>query len=752
MEVLVGQLSDAVVFVDPAGRVLLANQEKLGRRSHAVPNGDDDNPFQIFRPDGRRYESGDWPVLRSIATGEVILDEKFFRLAPDGRRHTFSCRCAPVYGQDGEIVAVVFVERETTKGRRAQEELIYLRQMLERSEDAVIFLDSRSRVTSWNDAASRIYGWSSHRARRRYLPGLLKLDLGDEHTAEVRRLLRERGEWSGRLIVQRQDGSPVSISLSRVAVRDEDGEISGYVDIHRDLTERNRTAAELQNATARTEDVLDRVSDAFFAVDGEWRYTYLNRQAVTQAGRALGREVTANELLGQDCWEVFAEWAGTPFHDAFRRAMTTQTPLQVEGYVPRADSWFHVCLYPSATGLSIYLFDLTERRRSQQDLERRIGQQAAVAELGVAALQNGAVGSLMEEAVTLLCRELGVEYAAVAELLPNGNELLVVSGAGWGEGVVGHLTMPSGRGSPEGFAVVSGSPVIVDDMASETRFEVPEVLLPHGARSEIIVVIDQHGTPFGTLAALSRRQRSFSEHDIGFVQSVANVLATALERAEAELRLEQAREAERGRVARDLHDEALRELSDALAMAAVTRSAAGEEGDEQRWGTMISALQRVGQQLRGAIYDLRLSADEQRPFADLLAELVSVQAGLTFGGQVELVGRDALGAGSLGHSGTELLRIIREAITNARLHSGATTVRVEAGGSDRRVVRIAVIDDGSWPDRDVAVRGRRGSGIRGMFDRAEGIRARLRIESSPGGGTRMAVVLELGAGGGMDEG
>jgi signal transduction histidine kinase len=266
--------------------------------------------------------------------------------------------------------------------------------------------------------------------------------------------------------------------------------------------------------------------------------------------------------------------------------------------------------------------------------------------------------------------------------------------------------------------------------------------------SAIAVVIDPLGKPFGTLMALSTQRQSFSKQDASFMQSLANVLATAIDRADVKRRLEEAREAERARIARDLHDEALRELNDAFALAVLSRPAAGDEHDQERWTAVTEALGRVGQQLRGAIYDLRGPADDERSLADLLDDVVATQSTMAGDLGIRLDGVASLPRDSLGHVGSELLRIVREAITNARRHSGATVITVDTGRTTGNAVRIDVADDGRWPGRQEDVRGRRGAGLAGMFERAERLGATLRITGRRGGGTLVSVVLSLDRPGG----
>ena len=303
--------------------------------------------------------------------------------------------------------------------------------------------------------------------------------------------------------------------------------------------------------------------------------------------------------------------------------------------------------------------------------------------------------------------------------------------------------MPVGPSSLTGFALLTGSPVIVDDLSAEARFEIPVDPGEHEIASAIAVVIDPLPKPFGTLVALSNRRGFFSQQDASFVQSLANILAAAIDRADVDRRLEEARETERAQLARDLHDEALRELNDAFAVLVLSRPAPGTEPDQERWAAVTEALSRAGQQLRGAIYGLRVHADDNRAFADRLADVVSTQSDLAEDLVIRLRGATSLPPGSLGHAGSELLRIAREAITNARCHSGATIIAVDTTRSTDDAVRIDVIDNGRWPGRRDVVRGRRGTGIAGMFDRAERLGATVSITGRKDGGTLVSVLLSL---------
>ncbi|MDX1532266.1 MAG: PAS domain S-box protein, partial [Rhodothermales bacterium] len=128
------------------------------------------------------------------------------------------------------------------------------------------------------------------------------------------------------------------------------------------------------------------------------------------------------------------------------------------------------------------------------------------------------------------------------ELQPDRRRLLLRSGVGWDDGLVGHATVPAGGNSQAGFTLATEHPVIVDDLETETRFSGPDLLTDHGVVSGLSVVIGDLDQPFGVFGAHTRERRTFTEADADFLQAVANVLASAVERDASRRALEAANE------------------------------------------------------------------------------------------------------------------------------------------------------------------------------------------------------------------
>jgi DNA-binding response OmpR family regulator/GAF domain-containing protein len=173
--------------------------------------------------------------------------------------------------------------------------------------------------------------------------------------------------------------------------------------------------------------------------------------------------------------------------------------------------------------------ELAERKRAEEALATRARQQAVVATLGQLALAGTDLQQLFDQTVTMVATTLGTEYCEVLELLSDGNALKLVAGVGWKEGLVGQLTIGMNHSSQAGFTLLRKEPLIIEDLQAETRFSDP-LLQDHGIISGVSVIIGNLEEPFGVLSAHTTRRRMFSQDDVHFFQSIANVLAEAIQR------------------------------------------------------------------------------------------------------------------------------------------------------------------------------------------------------------------------------
>ncbi len=137
--------------------------------------------------------------------------------------------------------------------------------------------------------------------------------------------------------------------------------------VARDHTRQQLDQEALRQSEARCLCALESTTDAFFAVDRDWRLMRVNQQAERLWNCDRDR------VLGRQLWEIFSEAAGGPFHRMYEQAMLTGTPAHLEEFHPApSNRWFEAHAYPSSEGLAVYFRDVTEHRQAEEKIKRTL--------------------------------------------------------------------------------------------------------------------------------------------------------------------------------------------------------------------------------------------------------------------------------------------------------------------------------------------------------------------------------------------
>src|SRR5690242_4934089 len=164
VEGVLGPLPAGVVVVEAGSRrIVYANpraRQMTARLGRSIPPGLTED-WEIFHQDGRPYEVDEWPLVRSLTTGEEVVDEEYFNLRADGERLFVRASTAPIVDAAGAIVGGVLVMTDVTEQHAEAGRLAYLAELLDNTEDAIVALDAEWFVTVWNPGAERMYGWTA---------------------------------------------------------------------------------------------------------------------------------------------------------------------------------------------------------------------------------------------------------------------------------------------------------------------------------------------------------------------------------------------------------------------------------------------------------------------------------------------------------------------------------------------------------------------------------------------------------------
>lgn len=234
-------------------------------------------------------------------------------------------------------------------------------------------------------------------------------------------------------------------------------------------------------------------------------------------------------------------------------------------------------------------------------------------------------------------------------------------------------------------------------------------------------------------SASARAVRDDEGAVVGFEGTVEDITR----RKQAEQALREIREAERRRLARELHDVVLQDLTYALQSMQVARRVPGADGEEEA-NRRVEALKRAVGGLRDAIYDLRLEGVRERPLVRSLEAIVELNRQMSPERALELVVEEKFPASLSGQAGIEVVRVVQEALANVRRHSGAR----------RATVTLGTVGDEAWVEVEDDGRGfgpeeSPGMGLTGMRERALALGGELEVQSEENAGTRVRLRVAL---------
>ncbi|HEX8322445.1 MAG TPA: ATP-binding protein [Tepidisphaeraceae bacterium] len=245
-----------------------------------------------------------------------------------------------------------------------------------------------SLINIYNDAYTGILGKRHPDGLGRAAPDLWH-EIWDVVGPQAEAVL-SRGEstWNEcvRLDVERQGYvEETYFTWSYSPIHDETGNIGGLFCVVTEETarvlaerERDRLAEQRKRDEERARTILESITDAFFAIDADWVFTYVN----PQGQRLLGRM----DLVDRVIWEEYPAIEGTPFEAIYRQAATQRVTASTTAYYPDHDRWYEVHAYPApGGGISVYFRDASDHQRAEaavRESEERLRLAVAIAQIG----------------------------------------------------------------------------------------------------------------------------------------------------------------------------------------------------------------------------------------------------------------------------------------------------------------------------------------------------------------------------------
>jgi diguanylate cyclase (GGDEF)-like protein/PAS domain S-box-containing protein len=471
-------------------------------------------------------------LARCVSEG-TSFDEEFEIRTAKGRMLDVRMIGEPVRDEDGRIIRIEGAFQDITEKKRAAEDLIHSQQRFRQLADAmpqiVWTADPNGALDYISQAGDEYTGMPltqgpQERWMRAVHPGDAKrvlvawkhaISTGTLFLIEYRLFNDASREYRWHLV-------------RALPIRDDAGCIIKWYGTATDIHDRRLAEEQVRNLAGRLTTTLDSITDAFFTLDREWHFTYLNKEAE----RVLQRE--RGSLLGKSIWDEFSGAISSDFFEHYHRALEQHVTVVFEAFFPPLGAWLEVRAYPSGEGLAVYFRDVTEQKRAAMELQRTNRALQMLSRCNEALIRAEEESDLLHQ-VCRIAVEIGGYRLAWAGFRHDDDDKSVRPVASVGtEGEEAYLEQlcvswseldHTGAG-PVGRSIRSGAAVICSDLESDPTFAPwREMARTYGFRGVIALPLREAGHTFGVLVLYANEVLQPSMEEVQLLQELANDLA-----------------------------------------------------------------------------------------------------------------------------------------------------------------------------------------------------------------------------------
>jgi PAS domain S-box-containing protein len=304
-------------------------------------------------------------ITRSDQIGHSQFEADMIRR--EGSAFPVQVDLVSVRGDDGDLLYRVATVQDISERKKAEQEISYQANILAQVNDAMIASDENFIIKSWNAAAERMYGWKAEEVVGQVAEKVLQTEFSGSKREEAIQQVNQTGEFFAEVTQARQDGSRIDVEAHTVAMHDEAGRVSGYISVNRDIAERKRAELAARESETRYHRVLDSMMEGCQIIDFDWHYVYVNEGAAEQGKR------NRNELVHHTMIEMYPGIENTELFSVLRVCMQERTARRFENRFVFPDGsvgWFELSIQPASEGLFILSTDITERKRTEDEIRR----------------------------------------------------------------------------------------------------------------------------------------------------------------------------------------------------------------------------------------------------------------------------------------------------------------------------------------------------------------------------------------------
>jgi PAS domain S-box-containing protein len=272
------------------------------------------------------------------------------------------------------VLFLLIINDDLKKRNETAAQLSMQASLIDTIPDTIFTTDKNFIIKTWNKYAAEMYGFSAAEAIGKPVNSFFKVQISEDESAANLSALREKGSYKNEYPVIKKNNEAVFVLASINTIVNKEGEITGYIAVQRDITQRKQLEKELKIfnteleqqvkiKTAETINILERITDGFLALNSNLTFTFVNKKA----GEILGYD--PGKMMGKNIFTDFPDTSSEDFNNACLQSFKIQQYCLLENYYEPLSLWLENDIYPSPDGLSIFFKDVTFKKKAELALK-----------------------------------------------------------------------------------------------------------------------------------------------------------------------------------------------------------------------------------------------------------------------------------------------------------------------------------------------------------------------------------------------
>ena len=448
------------------------------------------------------------------------------------------------------VVSLIFIFWRLIKQTAIKDQLLSQNKLFENiintSSDSIIIYDDNFKITSCNKATEELYKLNKSEIIGKHTLDEYRIDYSEQDLEQRLDFLKKNDYWKAERSCKDAEGNVFDLITNANKIKNEQGLTEGYFVINTNITELKKAQHEMEEMalslkksneslearvkeqTSLLVETFDRVKAGFIATDADLNINYYNNIFIELL------DIRERNISGKKLKDILSPSFGMDNIQTILIAFAEQEEKHFEFFYPKENRWYRTSIFPSVNGISIYMTDVTVRKKATEELEKSNRLYHFISDVNDLVTRAASADEIFTDICKIAVRSGGLSFAWIGDIDTETQNIHPIAWAGHEEGyievvkTISSKDIPEGRG-PSGTAIREGQYYYSNDIAKDPAMGLWRTeALKRGYRSSIALPIEVDAKVAHVFTLYASRSNFFTDDEIALLVNVSKNVGHSL--------------------------------------------------------------------------------------------------------------------------------------------------------------------------------------------------------------------------------